>query len=121
MRLPLSGLNAATGRKHFIAAKRGFSGRTHGVLPLTWEKKYREPFGPYENSTTFISYNNIAELEEAVSDQTAAIFLEPVQGEGGMYPVEKPNFCWRLGASLTSTVPLIMDEVQSGGSYRVSF
>ncbi|MEZ4631802.1 MAG: acetylornithine/succinylornithine family transaminase [Deinococcales bacterium] len=105
---------AATGRKHFIAAKRGFSGRTHGVLPLTWEKKYREPFGPYENSTTFISYNNIAELEEAVSDQTAAIFLEPVQGEGGMYPVETEFLLAARRIADKHGALLIMDEVQSG-------
>lgn len=105
---------AATGRKHFVVAKRGFSGRTHGVLPLTWEKKYREPFGPYANQSTFINFNKIEELEEAITEETAAVFFEPVQGEGGMYPgdVEFLQAAERIARANGALV--IMDEVQSG-------
>ena len=105
---------AATGRPHFVSAKRGFSGRTLGVLALTWEKKYRTPFEPLKYDNTFIKYNSVEELDAAVTEETAAVFLEPLQGEGGMHPATKPfleaarQLCDERGALL------IMDEVQSG-------
>ena len=104
----------ATGRGGFVAAKRGFSGRTLGVLGLTWEPKYREPFEPLPYETTFTGYNNVGELEAAITDETAAVFLEPVQGEGGMHPAD-PEFL-QAARDLTRErgALLIMDEVQSG-------
>ena len=105
---------AATGRKGFVSAKRGFSGRTLGVLALTWEKKYRAPFEPLKYDNSFIKYGSIEELDAAITDETAAVFLEPMQGEGGMHPSTKPfleaarKLCDERGALL------IMDEVQSG-------
>ena len=104
----------ATGRGGFVAAKRGFSGRTLGVLGLTWEPKYREPFEPLPYSTTFIGFNKIDELDAAISEETAAVFLEPVQGEGGMHAAD-PEFL-RAARELTRErgALLIMDEVQSG-------
>ncbi len=104
----------ATGRSGFVAAKRGFSGRTLGVLGLTWDPKYREPFEPLPYQTTFITYNNIADLEAAITDETAAVLLEPVQGEGGMHPAD-PEFL-QAARDLTRErgALLIMDEIQSG-------
>jgi LysW-gamma-L-lysine/LysW-L-ornithine aminotransferase len=105
---------AATGRKKVVAAKRGFTGRTMGVLPLTWEKKYREPFEPLGYEADFITYNNIEDLDKAVTDETAVLWLEPVQGEGGIHPATDEylqaaeRICKERGALL------IMDEVQSG-------
>lgn len=105
---------AATGRRGFVAARRGFSGRTLGVLGLTWEPKYREPFAPSPYPVTFVGYNNVSELEAAVTDETAAVFLEPVQGEGGMHPAT-PEFLEAARAlSRERGALLIMDEVQSG-------
>lgn len=112
---------AATGKPHFVSAKRGFSGRTLGVLALTWEKKYREPFEPLKYDNSFIKYNDIDALEAAVTDETAAVFLEPMQGEGGMHPATKPfleaarRICDERGALL------IMDEVQSGAGRTGKF
>ncbi|CAN5794669.1 aspartate aminotransferase family protein [soil metagenome] len=105
---------AATGRSGFVAAKRGFSGRTLGVLGLTWEPKYREPFEPLPYKTSFIGFNKIDELEAAISSDTAAVFLEPVQGEGGRHPAD-PEFL-QAARELTRErgALLIMDEVQSG-------
>ena len=105
---------AATGRPGFVSARRGFSGRTLGVLALTWEKKYRQPFEPLKYDNTFIKYGSVEDLDAAVTDETAAVFLEPVQGEGGMHPATRPfleaarRLCDERGALL------IMDEVQSG-------
>ncbi len=105
---------ASTGRREIIAAMRGFHGRSMGALSATWNKKYRGPFLPLVPDFTHIPYNNIAALEAAVSDVTAAVLLEPVQGEGGVRPAE-PAFlqaarelCDRHGALL------ILDEIQTG-------
>jgi LysW-gamma-L-lysine/LysW-L-ornithine aminotransferase len=104
----------ATGRTKFVAAKRGFTGRTMGALALTWEKKYREPFEPLRYEADFTTYNDIESLDKAVTEETAAVWLEPVQGEGGIHPAEVEylqaarRICKERGALL------IMDEVQSG-------
>jgi LysW-gamma-L-lysine/LysW-L-ornithine aminotransferase len=104
----------ATGRTKFVAAKRGFTGRTMGALALTWEKKYREPFEPLRYEAEFTTFNDIESLDKAVTEETAAVWLEPVQGEGGIHPAEvdylqaAQRICKERGALL------IMDEVQSG-------
>lgn len=103
-----------TGRREIIAAMRGFHGRTMGALSATWEKKYREPFEPLVPDFRHIPYNDLAALEAAVSDQTAAVILEVVQGEGGVRPgtaeflLGAQNLCLQHGALL------IVDEIQTG-------
>ena len=104
----------ATGRGGFVAAKRGFSGRTLGVLGLTWEAKYREPFEPLPYATTFVGFNKIDELEAAITEETAAVFLEPVQGEGGMHAADPEFLQAARELTLERGALLIMDEVQSG-------
>ena len=105
---------AATGRPRFVSAKRGFSGRTLGVLALTWEKKYREPFEPLKYDNDFVAYNKVEELDEHVTEETAAVFLEPVQGEGGMYPADREFLTAARDITTERGALLIMDEVQSG-------
>lgn len=104
----------ATGRTRYVAAMRGFSGRTMGVLGLTWEKKYREPFEPLLNATDFIPYNNVEALDKAITEQTAAVFLEPAQGEGGIRPADAEFL--RAARDLTRErgALLIFDEIQTG-------
>lgn len=104
----------ATGRRRFGAARRGFSGRTMGALSLTWEPKYREPFMPTGTEVTFIDYNSVEQLEEALTDEVAALLLEPIQGEGGINEAE-PEFLERA-RELTRErgALLIMDEIQTG-------
>ena len=103
-----------TGRTEIVAAMRGFHGRTYGALSATWEKKYRLPFEPLVPAFNHFPYNNIAALEHAVSDQTAAVILEVVQGEGGVNP-GMPDF---LHAAQEIThrrgAFLILDEIQTG-------
>jgi acetylornithine/LysW-gamma-L-lysine aminotransferase len=104
----------STGRKNVIAAMRGFHGRTMGSLSATFNKKYKEPFEPLVPGFSHVAYNNIGALESAVTDQIAAVILEAVQGEGGVYPADPQylqaarRICTERGALL------IIDEVQSG-------
>ncbi len=104
----------STGRKGIVAAMRGFHGRTLGSLSATWNRKYREPFEPLVPGFTHVPFNNIEALEQAVTEETAAVLLEPVQGEGGVYPADPAylqaarRICSERGALL------ILDEVQSG-------
>ncbi|MDO9084940.1 MAG: aspartate aminotransferase family protein [Anaerolineaceae bacterium] len=104
---------AASGRSEIIAAKRGFHGRTFGALSATWNKKYREPFEPLVPDFNHITFNDFSDLE-MISDRTAAVLLEVVQGEGGVYPIDPDYFsavrnqCDQTGAFL------IIDEVQTG-------
>jgi LysW-gamma-L-lysine/LysW-L-ornithine aminotransferase len=104
----------STGRTGIIAAMRGFHGRTMGSLSATWNKKYREAFEPLVPDYSHVPYNNIAALEKALTDKTAAVLLEVVQGEGGVYPAEPAymetvrELCTERGALL------VIDEVQTG-------
>lgn len=104
----------ATGRTNVIAAMRGFHGRTFGSLSATHNKKYREGFEPLVPGFSHVAYNNIAALEAAVNQETAAVILEPVQGEGGVYPADDAylqaarRICSEHGALL------IIDEIQTG-------
>ena len=104
----------ATGRKGIIAAMRGFHGRTMGALSATWEPKYREPFEPGVPGYSHIPYNDLTAAEAAITDQTAAVMVEIVQGEGGVRPGDGDYFralqalCHQRGAMF------IVDEVQTG-------
>ncbi|MFN3180259.1 MAG: aspartate aminotransferase family protein, partial [Thermus sp.] len=80
---------AHTKRRKLVAAMRGFSGRTLGSLSVTWEPKYREPFTPLLGPVEFIPYNDVEALRRAVDEETAAVILEPVQGEGGVRPATR--------------------------------
>uniref|UniRef100_H5SNC0 [LysW]-aminoadipate semialdehyde transaminase n=1 Tax=uncultured Deinococcota bacterium TaxID=179882 RepID=H5SNC0_9DEIN len=105
---------AHTGRKKFVAAMRGFSGRTMGSLSVTWEPKYREPFLPLVEPVEFIPYNDVEALKRAVDEETAAVILEPVQGEGGVRPAT-PEFL-KAAREITQEkgALLILDEIQTG-------
>ena len=104
----------STGRKNIIAAMRAFHGRTFGSLSATFNKKYREGFEPLLPGVSHVSYNNIEALDKAVNEETAAVILEVVQGEGGVYPASLEyvqaarRICNERGALL------IIDEIQSG-------
>lgn len=112
---------AATGRPNFVAAKRGYHGRTLGALATTADAKYRAPFEPLLPATTHVTYNDIAALDAAVDDQTAAIILEPIQGEGGIWPgtPEYLQAARRLADERGAV--LIADEIQSGFRTGIPF
>jgi predicted acetylornithine/succinylornithine family transaminase len=105
---------AGTPRKQFIAFERGFSGRTMGALSTTWDEHYRLPFGPLLPEVRFVSNEDPADLLAAVSEDTAAIIAEPIQGEGGVRPLP-PQIVAAINTACARTGALyIADEVQSG-------
>lgn len=105
---------AATDRSTFVATKRGFSGRTLGVLPLTWTQAYREPFEPLGHQARFVGYGDVAELDAAVDGDVAAVVLEPVQGEGGIHPADLEFVREARRITRERGALLVFDEIQSG-------
>jgi len=103
-----------TGRTEIIAAMRGFHGRTFGALSATWEKKYRAPFEPLVPGYKHIPYNDLVALEQAVSNNTAAVLLEVVQGEGGVNPGKSEFLKGAQALCRKNGCLLILDEVQTG-------
>jgi predicted acetylornithine/succinylornithine family transaminase len=104
----------ATRRKHVVAAMRGYHGKTLGSLSATWERKYKEPFAPLVPDFSHVPYNNIAEFEKAIDEQTAAVILEPVQGEGGVRPATAEFLQAIRKACDQKGALLIIDEIQTG-------
>ncbi|NKC13676.1 MAG: acetylornithine/succinylornithine family transaminase [Gammaproteobacteria bacterium] len=104
----------ATGRKNIICAMRGYHGRTMGALSATHKKEYREPFEPLPGGFTYVAYNNIDKLRAAVNGDTAAVLLEPVQGEGGIRPGRADYFKAARALCDEHGALLIFDEVQTG-------
>src|SRR5437764_274029 len=101
-------------RAEFIALEESFHGRTFGALSVTSDEHYRAPFAPLVPGVKFVPVNDPAALRSAVSNATAAIIAEPVQGEGGVRPLT-PAFARGITEACEKTgALLIADEVQSG-------
>jgi acetylornithine/LysW-gamma-L-lysine aminotransferase len=104
----------STGRTEFVTAMRGFHGRTMGAVSATFTKKYRDPFAPLVPGFSYVPLNKIDKLDAAVTDKTAAVMIELVQGEGGVnlataeYVAAARKLCDERGALL------IIDEIQTG-------
>lgn len=104
----------STKRTNIVAAMRAFHGRTFGALSATFNEKYRAGFKPLVPGFSHAPYNNVEALASAVDEGTAAVILEVIQGEGGVYPANADylqaarRICDERGALL------IVDEVQSG-------
>jgi acetylornithine/LysW-gamma-L-lysine aminotransferase len=103
-----------TRRPRIVAAMRGFHGRTMGALSATWESKYREPFLPLVPEFTHVAYGDAEALAEVVDEQTAAVLLEPVQGEGGVRPPPSGYLTAVRRLCDERGVLLLVDEVQTG-------
>ncbi len=105
-----------TERTGFVATMRGFHGRTMGALSLTWNPKYRKAFKGWtvDDDVTHISYNDLDAAAKAITENTAAVVIEAVQGEGGVYPADIDylrglrDLCRERGALL------VVDEIQAG-------
>ena len=107
-------LTRRTGRTRIVATEGAFHGRTMGALALTSKAAYRAPFEPLPGTVTFVPYGDAGALAAAVTDETAAVVLEPIQGEAGVrmpgegYLAAARKTCDEHGALLW------LDEVQTG-------
>jgi len=102
------------GKTRILALENSFHGRTFGALSITHPSKYREPFAPLVPGVEFVRFNDVADLEAKFDDSVCAIVIEPIQGEGGIFPVSTPF--WTRARDLASHygAALIADEIQSG-------
>ncbi|MDP4805073.1 MAG: acetylornithine transaminase [Candidatus Nanopelagicales bacterium] len=103
-----------TGRTHMVVAQSGFHGRTMGALALTAQPAKQDPFRPLPGEVTAVPFGDEAALRAAVTQETAAILLEPVQGEGGVIPAPAGYLSAARQIADESGALLILDEVQSG-------
>jgi acetylornithine aminotransferase/acetylornithine/N-succinyldiaminopimelate aminotransferase len=108
-------------RTKYVAFTHSFHGRSMGSLSVTWDEHYRTPFQPLIPGVSFAKADDPASLDPLVDDETAAIIVEPVQGEGGVRPIPAEtakaieDACARTGALL------IADEIQSGAGRTGQF
>ncbi|MGZ5400314.1 MAG: acetylornithine transaminase [Nocardioides sp.] len=107
-------LTRRTGRTRLVAAEGAFHGRTMGSLALTAKASYREPFEPLPGDVTWVPFGDVGALRDAVDDRTAAVVLEPIQGEAGV--VMAPDGYLAAAREITREhgALLWLDEVQSG-------
>ena len=97
-----------------VAAQKSFHGRTMATVTATGQPKYQEPFLPLLPGVIHVPFNDIDALTAAVTDDTCAVLLEPIQGEGGVYPAHKPYLEAARALCDTHQALLIFDEVQTG-------
>ncbi|MGW2864122.1 acetylornithine transaminase [Streptomyces sp. NPDC001205] len=103
-----------TGRPHMVAATGGFHGRTMGALSLTGQPAKQRPFEPLPGDVTHVPYGDVEALRAAVTERTALVMLEPLQGENGVV-VPPPGYL-RAAREITAATGtlLVLDEIQTG-------
>ena len=101
-------------RTKIIALEGAFHGRTMGALALTAKEAYRAPFAPLPGGVVHVPFGDIEALRAAVDDTTAAVFLEPIQGEAGVRPLPAGYLKAAREATSAAGALLILDEVQTG-------
>ena len=102
------------GRYEVIAMNKSFHGRSMGALSVTGTEHYREPFEPLIGGVKFAEYNNLESVKELITDKTCAVLMETLQGEGGIYPVEKDFLEGVKKLCEENDMLLILDEIQCG-------
>lgn len=103
-----------SGKYEFIAMNHSFHGRSMGAVAVTGNEHYRTPFEPLIGGVKFAEYNNLESVKALVTDKTCAIILEPVQGEGGIYPAEEEFLKGIRELCDEKDILLIFDEIQCG-------
>ncbi len=102
------------GKSQIIAMNKSFHGRTHGALTLTGQAKYQDSFMPLVPNVVYADYNDINSVKELFNENTAAVFLEVIQGEGGII-VGDVNFLQEVDKLCKeNNALLVVDEVQTG-------
>jgi acetylornithine/LysW-gamma-L-lysine aminotransferase len=105
---------SATGRGKIVATRNAFHGRTLGALAATWKRKYREPFEPVAGGIEFVEYGDTEAMNDAIDDETAAVILEPIQGEGGINPGGTEFLRTVRVRTAQHGAAIITDEIQTG-------
>ena len=105
---------AAAHKSHIVAFSGGFHGRTMGALAVTYKAKYREPFAPLMPGVFFATYNDLNAAAEIINDDTCAVIVEPLQGEGGVNPATIEFLQGLRHLCDEHQALLIFDEVQCG-------
>ena len=103
-----------TARTGIVAFEHSFHGRTMGAVSATWDEHYRTPFGPLIPGVTFVNPSNSAAIVSAITEDTAAVIVEPLQGEGGVRPIPQSAANAIAAACRETGTLLIADEVQCG-------
>lgn len=103
-----------TGRTKIVSTMRGFHGRSMGALSTTWRKEYREPFEPLIPDVTFVPYNRLERMAGAIDATTAAVIVEVIQGEGGVYPGTAEFLAGTQALCREHGALFIVDEIQTG-------
>lgn len=103
-----------TEKTRILALENSFHGRTFGALSITHTLKYRAPFEPLVPGVEFVRFNDVADLEAKFDEHVCGIVIEPIQGEGGVFPVSE--FFWNRARALATEfdAALIADEIQCG-------
>ncbi len=109
------------GATEIVAAEGSFHGRTMGALAATGQAKYREPFEPLPGGFRHVPFNDADALRDAVTERTAAVLLEPIQGESGVRPATDAFLAAAREACDAAGALLIFDEVQTGMGRTGSF
>jgi len=104
----------STGKTDFITTMRGFHGRTMGALSGTFKAEYREPFEPLVPGFSFVPYENLEKMEAAITEKTAGIILEVIQGEGGINIASQEYLEGVRALCDKYNVMMIIDEIQTG-------
>ncbi len=107
-------LTRRTGRTKIVATAGSFHGRTMGALALTSKQAYREPFEPLPGDVVFVEYGDVAALEAAVDDTTAAVLVEPIQGEAGVIVPPRDYLPAAQRIAHDHGALLWLDEIQTG-------
>ncbi|MFC9327676.1 acetylornithine transaminase [Kitasatospora sp. NPDC057015] len=107
-------ISRLTGRTHLVSLEGAFHGRTMGALALTAQPAKQDPFRPLPGDVTHVPFGDVEALRAAVTTETAAVFLEPIQGENGAIPL--PDGYLRAAREITRATGtlLILDEIQTG-------
>lgn len=103
-----------TGKPEIIAMMGAFHGKTMGALSATWDRKYRDPFKPLVPEFKHVAPDNLERVEEAITENTAAVLVEPIRGEGGVRVTPQGFLMGLRDICDEKKVLLIFDEVQTG-------
>jgi len=105
---------SATGNSKILATTRGFHGRTMGALATTWKDEYKEMYEPLIGDVDFVPYDDAEAMAAAVDEETAAVIVEPIQGEGGVNPASTKFLQRTREVTAEAGAALVFDEVQTG-------